>query len=82
MSELFKLTAEMIEQIEEKVNKGLADVNNGMKERIISAGCYNDYYFFAACWITIGINDSRVQVIDPIKSYDEDEDDEDDCSDF
>lgn len=77
MSEQFKLTEEMIAEIEEKVNKGLDDVNNGMKDRLISAGCYNEDSFFAACWITIDISDGKVQVIDPIETYDEDEEEED-----
>lgn len=62
---MFKLTEEVIKEIEEKVNKNLIDVNNGI---------YNEDSFFAACWIIINIEDGEVQVIDPIDSYDDDED--------
>ncbi|MDD4588940.1 MAG: hypothetical protein PHG06_00725 [Parabacteroides sp.] len=82
MSETFKLTAEMIQQIEEKVNNGLVDINDGMKERLIAANCYNPLSRISVCWITIDIEDSKVRVIDPIQSYDDDEEDEEDFSDF
>jgi len=52
---MFKLTEEVIKEIEEKVNKNLIDVNNGI---------YNEDSFFAACWIIINIEDGEVQVID------------------
>lgn len=79
MPEPFKLTDEMIKSIEEKVNNGLVDVNSGMKDRLIAAGCYNECSFFAACWVTIDIENSNVMVIDPIRDlYDEDEDDDKD----
>lgn len=68
MDEPFKLTEEISKQIEEKVNKGLADVNNGMKERLISSGCYNRVSFFTACWVAINIEDSKVTVIDPVST--------------
>jgi hypothetical protein len=71
----FKLTEEMIKEIEEKVNARLEEVK-GMKERLINAGCYNDWSFFAACWITIDIENSKIKVIDPIKSDDDDDDEE------
>lgn len=71
---MFKLTEEMIKEIEEKVNKNLIDVNNGMNERILDTGYYNEDSFFAACWVIINIEDRNVQVIDPIDSYDDDED--------
>jgi hypothetical protein len=79
---MFKLTEEMIKEIEEKVNTGLNDVNNGMKERLIAAGCYNEYSFFEVCSVIINIEDSKVAVIDPIKSCacdDEEEEEEEDC---
>jgi hypothetical protein len=76
---MFKLTEEMIKEIEEKVNNGLDEVNDGMKERLMADNCYNKYSFFAACWITIDIEDAKVKVIDPIESYDEDEEDDEDC---
>lgn len=72
----FKLTDEMIREIEEKVNKGLEDVNDGMKERLIAANCYNPESFFSACWIIIDINDSKVTVIDPLPNYVNEEDDD------
>ena len=75
-TEPFKLTEEIIKQIEEKVNKGLADVDNGMKERLIASGCYNRESFFTACWVAINIEDSTVTVIEPIHSYDDVEDDD------
>lgn len=80
-TEPFKLTDEMIKQIEDKVNKGLIDVNNGMKERLIAAGCYDECSFLPVCWVTIDIGDSKARVIDPIRSCDSEED-EDDCINF
>ena len=68
---MFKLTDEMIEKIEETVNKGLEDVHSGMKERLIKANCYNEYSFFPVCWVTMDIEDGKVKIIDPIKSCSE-----------
>jgi len=66
----FKLSEEMIHEIEEKVNNGLAEVNNGMKERL----SHLSDPFFVAGWITINVRSERVNIIDPIQYDEEDED--------
>lgn len=76
MSTQFKLTPEMIAEIEEKVNKGLEDVNNGMKERLVNAGCYTEWSFVSVCEIGITIEDLKVSVIEPIQTYDDEEEEE------
>jgi NTP pyrophosphatase (non-canonical NTP hydrolase) len=75
---MFKLTEEMIQEIEEKVNNGLKDVNDGMKERLIAVGFYTQWACVDVCNIVINIEDSKVVVIDPIKTYDDEEEDEED----
>lgn len=77
MSEQFKLTEEMISEIEEKVNSGLSEVRNGMKERLVKAGCYTEWSFVTVCEIGIEIETERVIVTDPIPTYDDDEEEED-----
>lgn len=78
MSEQFKLTEEMIAKIEEKINKGLTDVRSGMKERLVEAGCYSEWAFCSVCEIGIEIETERVIVTDPLPTYDDDEEEEDD----
>jgi hypothetical protein len=56
---MFKLTEEVIKEIEEKVNKNLIDVNNGI---------YNEDSFFAACWIIINIEICQKYRIDIVKN--------------
>lgn len=75
--EFFKLTPEMIKEIEEKVNRIIADVNNGMKERLVAAGCYSEWACVVACEITVNIEDQKVNVIDSIKTDDYEDDDND-----
>jgi hypothetical protein len=70
----FKLTPEMIVEIEEKVNNCLDDVHNGMKERL-SHLCDPS---ITACWVIVNVFSENVNVIDPIQSYE----DEEECEDF
>jgi hypothetical protein len=74
---MFKLSEEMINEIEEKVNTMLKDVRGGMKERLVKAGCYNEFASVTVCEISIEIETEKVIVHDPIQ-YSEDNEEEGD----
>lgn len=79
--EQFKLTEEMIKQIEEKVNEVMTDIRSGMKERLIQCGGYAEYTFVTACEIAIRIENEKVIVTDPIQSCDDEEEYDNDSDD-
>lgn len=74
--EPFKLSPAMIAEIEDKVNNCLDDVKNGMKERLVAAGCYTEWAYVAACELTVGIENHKVNVIDPMTSDDSEDEEE------
>lgn len=76
--EQFRLTHEMIQEIEDHVNNMIQEVNNGMKERLVKAGCYTEWACVEACCITINIEDLKVNVSNPVRSYEDEEEEEDD----
>lgn len=82
-NEPFKLTEEMITEIEAKVNTVMEAVHSGMKDRLIESGCYTEFASVAACEIHIKLENEEVIVTPPIglsdddKEYDNDSDDPD-----
>jgi hypothetical protein len=72
---MFKLTEEMIKEIEEKVN-GLVNEVPAMKERLVKAGCYTPFSSVSVCEVSICIETGKVIVHDPISYSDDDEDNE------
>jgi hypothetical protein len=73
---MFKLTDKMIKEIESKVNKGFDD---GIIERCSDLP---DGSFVTMCEIIIDVCSGNVAVIDPVKTYDDDEDEEFDYGDI
>lgn len=76
MPEQFKLTDEMIQQIEDKVNNILDTDLGGMKEELIKAGCYTPCTSVTVCEIEITLENKNVIVTDPTPIYDEDEEED------
>jgi hypothetical protein len=69
----FKLTEELIKEIEDKVNNTLSYIDNGVKESL----SHLENPSFTVCWLIVDVNSGNVNVIDPIFTEDEEEDEED-----